>query len=78
MRRHFVRAHPPTNQNLNDQRGFSSLFAVALQGLSKNGRGSCGAGGEVAPVDAAKWRVFKGFPKMWEVYLLRSYVTEGD
>jgi hypothetical protein len=49
-----------------------------FKGLSKNGRGSCGAGGEVAPVDVAKWRAFKGFPKMWEVYLLRSYVTEGD
>ena len=49
-----------------------------FKGLSKNGRGSRVAGGEVAPVDVAKWRDFKGFPKMWEVYLLRSYVTEGD
>ena len=37
---------------------------ASFKGLSKNGRGSCGAGGEVAPVDVAKWRVFKGFPKM--------------
>ena len=45
-----------SNFNLNEMAPF--------KGLSKNGRGSCGAGGEVAPVDVAKWRVFKGFSKM--------------
>ena len=54
----------PINQNLNDKLMFIGVFAVTLQGLSKNGRGSRVAGGEVAPVDVAKWRVFKGFPKM--------------
>ena len=43
---------------------FSLNEMAPFKGLSKNGRGSCGAGGEVAPVDVAKWRVFKGFPKM--------------
>ena len=43
---------------------FSLNEMASFKGLSKNGRGSCGAGGEVAPVDVAKWRVFKGFPKM--------------
>ena len=52
----FRSAVSPINQNLKDQRGFSSLFAVALQGLSKNGRGSRGAGGEAAPFRVAIWR----------------------
>ena len=33
------------------------------QGLSKNGRGSRGAGGEVAPIDVSKWRVLKASPR---------------
>ena len=34
---------------------FVGVFAVTLQGLSKNGRGSREAGGEVAPFYVAKW-----------------------
>ena len=34
---------------------FIGVFAVTLQGLSKNGRGSREAGGEVAPFYVAKW-----------------------
>ena len=34
---------------------FMGVFAVTLQGLSKNGRGSREAGGEVAPFYVAKW-----------------------
>ncbi len=36
---------------------FIGVFAVTLQGLSKNGRGSREAGGEVAPFYVAKWCV---------------------
>ena len=40
-----------------DKLMFVGVFAVTLQGLSKNGRGSREAGGEVAPFYVAKWRV---------------------
>ena len=51
----FVYANSPTNQNLNGKLMFIGVFAVTLQGLSKNGRGSREAGGEVAPLYVAKW-----------------------
>ena len=57
VRRRFVTSNPPINQNLNGKLMFIGVFAVTLQGLSKNGRGSREAGGEAAPFYVAKWHV---------------------
>ena len=42
---------------------FNLSEMASHQGLSKNGRGSRGAGGEVAPIDVSKWRVLKASPR---------------